>query len=185
MESGNCNQESWCCHLRSWCSSLREHCSVSTVVFDVVPSRRTTLTFFASVSLHVTTRLRLRVPLFVDCGFGIQNFHRVFDCDGRLNQTVVEFGHESFFGRSGPHASVVFQRSVHSFWFRRSFENRHGIGFPRAIAIWKHTALKEPRILSSFARASVITLRSSVSSDETLKIPLFRRASCNLVFSMS
>ena len=65
---------------------------------------------FASVSLRVTTPLRL--SLFVDCGFGIHNFHHVFDSDGLLNQTVVEFGHESFFGRSGPHAPVVFQRSL-------------------------------------------------------------------------
>ena len=38
---------------------------------------------------------------------------------------------------------------------------------------------------SSFARTSGITLSSSVSSDQTSKIPLFRRASCNLVFSPS
>ena len=65
---------------------------------------------FASVSLRVTTPLRL--SLFVDCGFGIHNFHHVFDSDGLMNQTVVEFGHVSFFGRSGPYAPVVFQRSL-------------------------------------------------------------------------
>ena len=58
-----------------------------------------------------------------------------------------------------------------------------GVGFPKHN--WEYTALKEITHLSSFARASEITLKYSVSSDETPKIPLFRRASCGMLFSSS
>ena len=75
-----------------------------------------------------------------------------------------------------------FQRffaDVHRCKFLQAIEHRHTVGLHPAILFGNTTHV------SSFARASEITLRDSVSSDETSKIPLFRRASRNLVSSSS
>ena len=92
-----------------------------------------------------------------------------------------------FFRRCGPCASVVFLGSLRFFmaFIASSFVERSNmgmaLGFPEQSSSGRH-AIEKTTDFSSFARASQITLRYSVSSDETSNIHLFWRAPCNLVF---
>ena len=72
----------------------------------------------------------------------------------------------------GPCAST----DVRSIRFSQALEYRHSVGFSRAFIIGNTPHRRNHALFES-------CWRHSVSSDETSKIPLFRRDSCNLVSS--
>ena len=129
------------------------------------------------------------VPLLVDCGLGIHNVHRINYSDGLMHHTVVEFGHVSLLRRCGhafqwlvlvPALLLTFTASIFL----------EGSNFSAASCFSQHASLRIHGIertshCLNVAQTSKIISKYSVFSNETSKIHLFQRASCNLACSSS